>query len=340
MYYATAKGQMIDAGVDFHVVRSRWNMSGTKQPGWWRGIGPDTWGELIDYASGPIDSRLRRTQAGAWFQFRLDAGRVMTIEPGIRADWNSFTGETAWQPRLRVSRRFGRTSVWAGFSTQAQTPSHESLQGFEYSIFRRARRRTCATNVLSQIVAGAERALAGGFSVRVEAYHRAFDRLLVQRRESDAAVQERLRDYIIPPDVPPETAILENRPTIYPENTGSGRATGVEFLVRRDGRRINGSVAYTLSSSTRDIFDRTIPSDFDRRHAFNAMVNVPLTARWRASATWQLASGFPTTPILKEVWFSPVRIRMVVSARSTRPCASPTARSPRSATSSIDACPR
>jgi hypothetical protein len=135
MYYATAKGQMIDAGVDFHVVRSHWNMSGTKQPGWWRGIGPNTWGELIDYASGPIDSRLRRTQAGAWFQFRLDAGRVMTIEPGIRADWNSFTGETAWQPRLRVSRLFGRTSVWAGFSTQAQTPSHESLQGFEYFDF-------------------------------------------------------------------------------------------------------------------------------------------------------------------------------------------------------------
>jgi TonB dependent receptor/TonB-dependent Receptor Plug Domain len=307
MYYATAKGQMIDAGVDLHVVRSRWNMSGTKQPGWWRGIGPDTWGELIDYASGPIDSRLRRTQAGAWFQLRLDAGRVMTIEPGIRADWNSFTGETAWQPRLRVSRLFGRTSVWAGFSTQAQTPSHESLQGFEYFDFSESSTADLRNERTSQIVAGAERALAGGISVRVEAYHRAFDRLLVQRRESDAAVQERLRDYIITADVPPETAILENRPTIYPENTGSGRATGVEFLVRRDGRRVNGSVAYTLSSSTRDLFDRTIPSDFDRRHAFNAIVNVPLSARWRAAATWQLASGFPTTPILKEVWFSPVK---------------------------------
>ena len=60
---------------------------------------------------------------------------MVTIEPGIRVDWNSFTGETAWQPRIRASRAFGGTQVWTGFSVQAQTPSHESLQGFEYFNF-------------------------------------------------------------------------------------------------------------------------------------------------------------------------------------------------------------
>ena len=101
---ALPKGQLIDAGVDLHRVRSSWSMAGLKQPEWWRGIGPSTWGELVDYSSGPVQSQLERTQAGGWFQMRLDTGLV-TIEPGMRMDWNSFTGEASWQPRLRAFSR-------------------------------------------------------------------------------------------------------------------------------------------------------------------------------------------------------------------------------------------
>jgi hypothetical protein len=58
-----------------------------------------------------------------------------------------------------------------------------------------------------------------------------------------------------------------------------------------------------LAKSTRHLYGHTVPSDFDRRQALNAVINVPLSARWRAAATFQLASGFPVTPVLEEVSF-------------------------------------
>jgi hypothetical protein len=304
LLYAPSAGHVIDAGVDVHRVRSSWAMTGVKQPDWWRGIGPSTWGELVDYSAGPIDSKLERTQAGGWFQVRFEAGRWLTIEPGVRLDWNSFTGEAAWQPRLRASRMVGRATVWAGVSVQAQTPSHENLQGFEYFDF--AASQGLQNERTRQIVVGVERPVPGGFGLRIEAYARSFDRLLVQRQETEAERQYRLSHYSIPADLPPDQSVLEYRPTRFPENTGSGDAAGLEVLLRREGRGVSGWIGYTLAKSTRHFYGQTVPFDFDRRHAMNAVVHVPLSARWRAAATVQLASGFPVTPVLQEVSFSQV----------------------------------
>jgi hypothetical protein len=77
--------------------------------------------------------------------------------------------------------------VGAGLAWQAQTPGYETLQqalgfydltGPESSSVRNGRSR--------QVVAGIERPLGRGTSVRIEAYHRTFDHLLVQRLETDA----------------------------------------------------------------------------------------------------------------------------------------------------------
>ena len=300
------KGQLIDAGVDLHRVRSSWRMVGLKQPEWWRGIGPSTWGELVDYSAGPLQSQLERTQASGWVQVRLDARGLVTIEPGIRVDWNSLTGEAAWQPRIRASRAFGSTQVWAGFSVQTQTPSHESLQGFEYFNFAGDGLQLLRNARTQQIVAGAERAIGGGFGLRVEAYGRTFDRLLVQRRETEAERQTRLAEYIIPDDLPSDAVVLEYRPTVFAESSGSGEAAGVEVLLKRERRRLTGWVGYTLAKSTRNLYGYTMPSDFDRRHALNAAVSIPIAAKWRVAATVQLASGFPTTPMREEVSFGRV----------------------------------
>ena len=305
MLLAWSTGRMLDLGVDLHRVTSSWQMAGIKSQDWWRGVGPSTTGELIDYVAGPIDSRLERTQAAAWFQFGFEAGRVATIEPGVRVDWNSYTGEASWQPRLRVSRAFGRTSVWAGISLQAQTPSHESLQGFQFfdlprdgSDLRNERTR--------QIVVGVERPLGAGFDVRAEGYVRSFDRLLVQRLETDAERANRLALYLIPPDLPPDAVILDHRPTAVPVSTGTGRATGLEILVRRTRGWLTGWTGYTLAKSTRDLYGYAVPSDFDRRHALNVVLEAALLRRVRAAATWQIASGFPATPVQEEVDFGRV----------------------------------
>ena len=181
-------------------------------------------------------------------QDQLPLGSRWTLEPGVRLDWNSYTGETAWQPRVRASARFGGSLVWTGVSVQAQTPSHESLQGLDYVHLTQADGDRLRNERSLQVVAGFDRRLRYGLGLRVEGYHRRFDRLLVQRLETDAERALRLSAYEIPPDLPPDDVVLERRPTVHPESTGRGAANGLEVLLHRQGR-LSGWFAYTLSKA-------------------------------------------------------------------------------------------
>jgi hypothetical protein len=123
---------LLDTGVEVHWLQSQWWMAGTKWLKYPRGLGPSIEGEMVEYTTGPIDDRLARTQIGWWGQHRLPLGSRMALEPGVRLDWNSFTHEALWQPRVRLSGRVRSSNWWVGYAQQAQTPSHESLQGYDY----------------------------------------------------------------------------------------------------------------------------------------------------------------------------------------------------------------
>ena len=265
--YTPSARHLLDAGVEAHRIQSAWDMSNVKQLDLFRGIGPSTGGELVDYSAGAITADLTRTEAGAWLQYRVPLGSASTVEPGVRMEWNSLTRETSWEPRLRLSARVGRTTVSGGVAVQAQTPSHESLQSFDYFHLTGAGGGRLRNERARQIVAGIDQTFGGGFTLHVEAYRRWFERLLVQRLETDAERAERLDAYIIPPDLPSGSAVLEHRPTIEAESTGRGDAAGIEMLLKRVGRRVSGSLAYTFSKATRDMYGRTITFDFDRPHA-------------------------------------------------------------------------
>jgi TonB-dependent Receptor Plug Domain len=58
--YAISPRHVIDAGLEVHRIGTGWRMQSVHQPEFWRGLGPSTWGEQIDYAAGPIDTTLRR----------------------------------------------------------------------------------------------------------------------------------------------------------------------------------------------------------------------------------------------------------------------------------------
>jgi hypothetical protein len=303
--HAISPRHVVDAGIEVHRIGTGWRMKSVNQPEFWRGLGPSTWGEQIDYAAGPIDTTLRRTQAGFWVQDQLPLGRRWTLEPGVRLDWNSYTGEFAWQPRVRASARVGGSLVWTGVSVQAQTPSHESLQGLDYVHLSPADGDRLRNERSLQVVAGFDRRLRYGLGLRVEGYHRRFDRLLVQRLENDAERALRLSAYEIPPDLPADDVVLERRPTVHPESTGRGAANGLEVLLHRQGR-LSGWFAYTLSKATRELHGHNVLFDFDRRHALSTAAVFQLSRRVRLSGTWQLASGFPITPLHEEVSFGNV----------------------------------
>jgi outer membrane cobalamin receptor len=239
---------------------------------------------------------------GAWLQDRLPLGRL-SIEPGVRLDWNSYTQEAAWLPRLRVAARRAGATVWTGYAEQTQTPGHERLQGFEYFQLPESGGTTLRNERSRQVVVGAERALAAGFDLRVEAYRRRFDRLLVQRLETDAERAMRLLAFTLPPDLPADAVILERRPTVFPESTGRGTASGVELLLRRTGERVSGFVGYTFSRTMREAHGYTFPFDFDRPHTVSVAGTLRLASRLRLSLTALNASGFAITPLHQEAYF-------------------------------------
>jgi hypothetical protein len=296
----------VDTGLEVRRLRSQWGMTGWIFPPSLRTVGPSTWGRLIEY-DGPIDSEIVKTQTGAWIQDRASIGAGLFVEPGLRVDWNSLTGETAVQPRLRLAKTVGRGSIWAGIAWQAQTPGHETMQqGHQYYDLTGPEQSALRNERSRQIVFGAEYPISRSMTIRVEAYRRRFDRLLQQRQENQGEYERRLARYDIPPDMPPDDALLEYRPTIHPDSTGTGRGAGLELLLQRTHGRVFGWVSYVWSKSERELYGHTVPFDFDRPHAAAIAVNVQVVSRVRVSATSQYASGFPIAPLHPEVQFSQV----------------------------------
>lgn len=85
---------------------------------------------------------------------------------------------------------------------------------------------------------------------------------------------------------------------------GSGYAFGNEWTVRRNEGAITGFAAYTLSRTERKFPDVNVAANgspnfyvpkYDRTHDLNIVLNYPFADRWRATATFNYATGQPYT---------------------------------------------
>ncbi len=157
--FALSARHVLDLGVDAHRIRSSWRMSGFKPPEFPRGLGPSTWGEGIDQGLAPLDARLRRTAVGTWVQDRFPLGSNWVAEPGVRLDWNSFTGEAVVATaRSGLLVRAGqRGGVGGGLPSRCKHRHTKALQGFDYFHLHPRRSPTQLRNERSrQVVAGFE----------------------------------------------------------------------------------------------------------------------------------------------------------------------------------------
>jgi hypothetical protein len=81
--------------------------------------------------------------------------------------------------------------------------------------------------------------------------------------------------------------------------TGTGKAYGMEIMVRKNKGRLNGFVNYTLSRSERTIpgvnGGKTYLAPYDKTHTFNIVLNFEVSRRITASLIWVYATGNPTT---------------------------------------------
>lgn len=125
---------------------------------------------------------------------------------------------------------------------------------------------------------------------------------------------KRLEDQIeYRPEVLPYQAHVLGWPNVVEH--GEGTAYGMEFLVRRQQRRLRGWVSYTWSQSRR-LFaglndGQSYPDGYDRTHDFSLVGQYQLTEYTLLSASWVYSSGYPIwlpagryyDPIHDEEWF-------------------------------------
>lgn len=81
--------------------------------------------------------------------------------------------------------------------------------------------------------------------------------------------------------------------------TGSGRAYGLEWMVRKESGRTTGWIGYTLSWADRQFDEinggRTFRSRYDNRHKLNIVVNHKINPLVEVTGAWTYSSGNRTT---------------------------------------------
>ncbi|WP_080903893.1 TonB-dependent receptor [Parabacteroides sp. Marseille-P3160] len=81
--------------------------------------------------------------------------------------------------------------------------------------------------------------------------------------------------------------------------TGTGKAYGAEFMVKKNTGRLTGFVNYTLSRSERTIPEinqgKTYLAPYDKTHSVNIVANYQLSEKVSLSTVWVYATGNPTS---------------------------------------------
>jgi hypothetical protein len=80
---------------------------------------------------------------------------------------------------------------------------------------------------------------------------------------------------------------------------GTGKAYGLELMIRKNEGKLNGWVSYTLSRARRTIDEindgKEYRSPYDKPNNISIVLNCELSRQWIISANWVFASGTPVT---------------------------------------------
>jgi outer membrane cobalamin receptor len=214
--------------------------------------------------------------AAAYLAPRLQPWTPLIIEPGLRFERHTATGDSDWSPRLNASLALGpRTTVRAawGIYQQAQGLQELSVPDRETTFHPPER--------AEQRVLGVSHKLESGLAMRLEAYERLSSHL-----------RPHWENMIEPFNVFPES--LYDRIRLDPT---CGRARGVELLAEHRGGRFGWGASYAYAVSEEEVGGRWIPRNRDQRHTFYADMTYAPGRDWQLSCAWQYHTGWPTTDI-------------------------------------------
>ena len=249
-----------------------------------------------------LDSAVDSTRFGAWLQDRWQAGESLSLEAGLRLDWSGVNRRTTVSPRASATLRLGdSTRLRAGGGFYTQSPGYEKLIQSDYFVDLSGNYgRSLLYERAAHAVVSVERDLGAGLSARVEGYWKGLDDLIVGRLETEEERLARVARYDFPAElassVPTDPII-----TSFPVNGARGNSWGFDVLVQKrptPGARLSGWASYAWGRAEREEYGRTLPFEYDRRHAGSLVGSWRITPKWELGATLRAFSGFPRTPVL------------------------------------------
>ena len=252
-----------EARYDYALLRDLWSLSNGNLL---------TTTRTVNYTLWPDGDYL-----AAYLAPRLQPWSPLVIEPGVRFERHTATGDSGWSPRLNASLALGlRTAVRAAWGL------YEQAQGLqELSVADRETALHPAEHA-EQRVLGLSHRLEAGPTLRLEAYERLGSHL-----------RPHWENMIDPFNVFPES--LYDRVRLDPTRS---RARGVELIAeQRGGRRFGWGVSYAYAVSEEEVGGRWIPRNRDQRHTFYADMTYAPARDWQLSCAWQYHTGWPTTDI-------------------------------------------
>lgn len=227
--------------------------------------------ERIDATLTPSGDRI-----GAYLAPRLQPFRTLTIEPSLRFDRHTYTGESEWSPRFNAAWTQGPWTLRGAWGLYRQAQGlHEVAIGDGETGFHPSERA-------EHRVLGLSRALGAGLHLRLEAYERKTNHVRPMWVNVD--------DYF---DVFPEAQ--RDRLRYAPARA---RARGVEILLeRRTAGPFGWTISYALAESKDLIDGKWRPRPRDQEHTVYSDITWAPTRNWLFSASWQLHTGWPYTPV-------------------------------------------
>jgi outer membrane receptor protein involved in Fe transport len=291
---------LVESGLEVHRLRTEtaWRITGDRNPN-------AANGSSIQGGAGlpsDLDSAVDSTRFGAWLQDRWPAGKGLSLEAGLRLDWSGVNRRTTVSPRASATLRLGdATRLRAGGGLFTQSPGYEKLVQSDYFVdLSGDLGRSLLYERATHAVLSLERDFAGGLSARVEGYWKGLDDLVIGRLETEEERLARVSQYDFPAElassVPTDPII-----TSFPVNGATGRSWGFDVLVQKrptPGARLTGWASYTWGRAEREEYGRTLPFEYDRRHAASLVGSWRISPRWDLGATVRAFSGFPRTPVL------------------------------------------
>ncbi|OFX28211.1 MAG: hypothetical protein A2033_06010 [Bacteroidetes bacterium GWA2_31_9] len=239
------------------------------------------------------------TELGAYFKYKMNIKEKLLLEPSLRFQWYASLSRISPEPRLGVKYNINdklRVKIAGGMYSQnlISANSDRDVVNLFYGFLSgpdagnlqeefdgKPVKHSLQTSI--HYIAGFEYDFSNKITGNIEGYYKHNTQLTNINRNKlydDVAANSK------EPDVLKKDFIIE-----------TGRAYGVDFLVKYDFKRTYFWAVYSLGFVERYDGYMTYNPHFDRRHNVNLVASHTFgkNLNWEFSARWNLGSGFPFT---------------------------------------------